>query len=93
MCFEYRFGVGSAAGFVDYNVNLRTAACWSNRVLILFSVMFSGLQVVLKSIMKAMVPLLQIAVLLLFFIVICSIIGLELYMGKFHQTCYNDNSK
>ena len=38
--------------------------------------------------MKAMVPLLQIAVLLLFFIVVCSIIGLELYMGKFHQTCY-----
>lgn len=55
--------------------------------------MFSGLQVVLKSIMKAMVPLLQIAVLLLFFIVVCSIIGLELYMGKFHKTCFNANSK
>ena len=39
-----------------------------------------SLQVVLKSIMKAMVPLLHIAVLLLFFIVVCSIIGLELYI-------------
>jgi len=38
--------------------------------------------------MKAMVPLLQIAVLLLFFIVVCSIVGLELYIGTFHQTCY-----
>nr|CAB3227400.1 voltage-dependent N-type calcium channel subunit alpha-1B-like [Phallusia mammillata] len=47
-----------------------------------------SLQVVLKSIMKAMVPLLQIAVLLLFFIVVCSIVGLEIYIGKFHKTCY-----
>ena len=50
---------------------------------------FSGLQVVLKSIMKAMVPLLHIAVLLLFFIVVCSIVGLELYIGTFHKTCVN----
>ena len=42
--------------------------------------------------MKAMVPLLQIAVLLLFFIVVCSIIGLELYMGKFHHTCYTSTT-
>ena len=34
-----------------------------------------------------MVPLLHIAVLLLFFIIICSIIGLEIYSGSFHQTC------
>merc|ERR1712071_136466 len=46
-----------------------------------------SLQVVLKSIAKAMVPLLHIAVLLLFFIIICSIIGLEIYSGSFHQTC------
>ena len=43
--------------------------------------------------MKAMVPLLQIAVLLLFFIVVCSIIGLELYMGKFHSSCYTIDTK
>ena len=43
--------------------------------------------------MKAMVPLLQIAVLLLFFIVVCSIVGLDFYMGKFHKTCYKENGK
>merc|ERR1712226_1095020 len=47
----------------------------------------SSLQVVLKSIAKAMVPLLHILVLLVFFIIIWSIIGLELYNGAFHQTC------
>ncbi|CAK8675301.1 unnamed protein product [Clavelina lepadiformis] len=52
-----------------------------------------SLQVVLKSIMKAMVPLLQIAVLLLFFIVVCSIVGLDFYIGKFHHTCKNKNGE
>ena len=47
----------------------------------------SSLQVVLKSIAKAMVPLLHILVLLVFFIIIVSIIGLEMYNGVFHQTC------
>uniref|UniRef100_A0A8C2UEC1 Voltage-dependent N-type calcium channel subunit alpha n=1 Tax=Coturnix japonica TaxID=93934 RepID=A0A8C2UEC1_COTJA len=46
-----------------------------------------SLQVVLKSIMKAMVPLLQIGLLLFFAIVMFAIIGLEFYMGKFHKTC------
>ena len=45
-----------------------------------------GLQVVLKSIMKAMVPLLQIGLLLFFAIVMFAIIGVEFYMGKFHAT-------
>lgn len=49
----------------------------------------SGLQVVLKSIMKAMVPLLQIGLLLFFAIVMFAIIGLEFYMGKFHTTCFS----
>ncbi|KAG2456248.1 CAC1B protein, partial [Polypterus senegalus] len=47
-----------------------------------------SLQVVLKSIMKAMVPLLQIGLLLFFAIVMFAIIGLEFYMGKFHKTCF-----
>ncbi|KAL8211734.1 UNVERIFIED_CONTAM: Voltage-dependent P/Q-type calcium channel subunit alpha-1A [Gekko kuhli] len=46
-----------------------------------------SLQVVLKSIMKAMIPLLQIGLLLFFAILIFAIIGLEFYMGKFHTTC------
>ncbi|OBS73650.1 hypothetical protein A6R68_15812, partial [Neotoma lepida] len=45
--------------------------------------------VVLNSIIKAMVPLLHIALLVLFVIIIYAIIGLELFMGKMHKTCYN----
>nr|XP_011743680.1 voltage-dependent L-type calcium channel subunit alpha-1C isoform X3 [Macaca nemestrina] len=48
-----------------------------------------SLQVVLNSIIKAMVPLLHIALLVLFVIIIYAIIGLELFMGKMHKTCYN----
>ncbi|KAF7249085.1 Voltage-dependent P/Q-type calcium channel subunit alpha-1A [Varanus komodoensis] len=47
----------------------------------------NSLQVVLKSIMKAMIPLLQIGLLLFFAILIFAIIGLEFYMGKFHTAC------
>uniref|UniRef100_A0AAY4F022 Voltage-dependent P/Q-type calcium channel subunit alpha-1A n=1 Tax=Denticeps clupeoides TaxID=299321 RepID=A0AAY4F022_9TELE len=50
-----------------------------------------SLQVVLKSIMKAMIPLLQIGLLLFVAILMFAIIGLEFYMGKFHKTCF-DNS-
>ncbi|VDK79943.1 unnamed protein product [Onchocerca ochengi] len=48
-----------------------------------------SLQVVLKSILYAMAPLLQIGLLVLFAIVIFAIIGLEFYSGIFHSACYN----
>uniref|UniRef100_A0A3B4GUJ3 Voltage-dependent N-type calcium channel subunit alpha n=1 Tax=Pundamilia nyererei TaxID=303518 RepID=A0A3B4GUJ3_9CICH len=51
-----------------------------------------SLQVVLKSIMKAMVPLLQIGLLLFFAILMFAIIGLDFYMGKFHRTCFRINT-
>uniref|UniRef100_A0AAX7V4N8 Voltage-dependent N-type calcium channel subunit alpha n=1 Tax=Astatotilapia calliptera TaxID=8154 RepID=A0AAX7V4N8_ASTCA len=51
-----------------------------------------SLQVVLKSIMKAMVPLLQIGLLLFFAIVMFAIIGVEFYMGKFHTTCFKNGT-
>lgn len=44
---------------------------------------------VLKSIIKAMAPLLQIGLLVLFAIVIFAIIGLEFYSGTLHKTCYS----
>uniref|UniRef100_A0AAQ6I870 Voltage-dependent L-type calcium channel subunit alpha n=1 Tax=Anabas testudineus TaxID=64144 RepID=A0AAQ6I870_ANATE len=47
-----------------------------------------SLQIVLNSIMKAMVPLLHIALLVLFVIIIYAIIGLELFIGRMHKTCY-----
>ncbi|XP_053096179.1 voltage-dependent N-type calcium channel subunit alpha-1B isoform X4 [Pangasianodon hypophthalmus] len=52
-----------------------------------------SLQVVLKSIMKAMVPLLQIGLLLFFAIVMFAIIGVELYMGKFQKTCFKNGTE
>lgn len=51
----------------------------------------AGLQVVLNSIIKAMVPLLHIALLVLFVIIIYAIIGLELFMGKMHKTCFHSH--
>jgi len=53
----------------------------------------SGLQVVLNSIIKAMVPLLHIALLVLFVIIIYAIIGLELFMGKMHKTCVYNHTR
>ena len=48
----------------------------------------------MKSIMRAMVPLLQILLLILFVITIYAIIGLEFFMERFHSTCYrNDTGK
>lgn len=42
--------------------------------------------------MKAMIPLLQIGLLLFFAILIFAIIGLEFYMGKFHTTCFEEGT-
>uniref|UniRef100_A0A158Q5I2 Voltage-dependent calcium channel type A subunit alpha-1 n=1 Tax=Dracunculus medinensis TaxID=318479 RepID=A0A158Q5I2_DRAME len=52
-----------------------------------------SLQVVLKSILCAMAPLLQIGLLVLFAIVIFAIIGLEFYSGIFHSACYNERGE
>uniref|UniRef100_A0A8D0UAQ0 Voltage-dependent R-type calcium channel subunit alpha n=1 Tax=Sus scrofa TaxID=9823 RepID=A0A8D0UAQ0_PIG len=51
-----------------------------------------SLQIVLKSIMKAMVPLLQIGLLLFFAILMFAIIGLEFYSGKLHRACFTNHS-
>ena len=49
-----------------------------------------GLQVVLNAILMAMIPLLHIAMLVLFVIIIYAIIGLELFSGILHKTCFNN---
>ncbi|XP_076090136.1 muscle calcium channel subunit alpha-1-like isoform X9 [Mytilus galloprovincialis] len=51
-----------------------------------------SLQVVLNSIVRAMVPLLHIALLVIFVIIIYAIIGLELFSGTLHKTCYKRDS-
>ena len=48
-----------------------------------------GLQVVLKSILKALAPLMQIGLLVMFAILIFAIIGLEFYSGALHKTCFS----
>uniref|UniRef100_A0A183VBI0 Ion_trans domain-containing protein n=1 Tax=Toxocara canis TaxID=6265 RepID=A0A183VBI0_TOXCA len=45
-----------------------------------------SLQVVLNAILRAMIPLLHIALLVMFVIIIYAIIGLELFCGKLHST-------
>ncbi|XP_045456510.1 muscle calcium channel subunit alpha-1-like [Melitaea cinxia] len=47
-----------------------------------------SLQIVLNSILKAMVPLFHIAFLVLFVIIIYAIIGLELFSGVLHDACF-----
>ncbi|XP_062419225.1 voltage-dependent R-type calcium channel subunit alpha-1E isoform X4 [Pungitius pungitius] len=81
-------GILAAAGaHLNISVDLRTLrAVRVLRPLKLVSGIPS-LQIVLKSIMKAMVPLLQIGLLLFFAILMFAIIGLEFYSGRLHYTC------
>ncbi|CAH8458049.1 unnamed protein product [Schistosoma turkestanicum] len=51
-----------------------------------------SLQVVLNSIITAMVPLLHIALLVIFVIIVYAIVGLELFQSKLHLTCYKNSS-
>jgi hypothetical protein len=53
----------------------------------------TGLQVVLNSILKAMVPLLHIALLVIFVIIIYAIVGLELFSGNLHKTCFTNTTR
>merc|ERR1740131_208846 len=48
-----------------------------------------SLQIVMNAILMAIIPLMNIALLVLFVIIISSIIGLELFMGAFHKTCFD----
>ncbi|XP_069690119.1 voltage-dependent calcium channel type A subunit alpha-1 isoform X27 [Periplaneta americana] len=82
---------GSMTLFAESNVDLDLRMLRSFRVLRPLKLVsrIPSLQVVLKSIIKAMAPLLQIGLLVLFAIVIFAIIGLEFYSGALHKTCYS----
>ena len=59
-----------------------------------FFYVIPGLQVVLNSIIMAMIPLLHIALLVIFVMIIYAIVGLELFSGILHKTCFkNDTGK
>ncbi|XP_066499843.1 calcium channel, voltage-dependent, L type, alpha 1S subunit, b [Hoplias malabaricus] len=47
-----------------------------------------SLQVVMNSILKAMLPLFQVALLVFFLVTLYAIMGLELFKCKMHKTCY-----
>ncbi|XP_015186705.1 PREDICTED: voltage-dependent calcium channel type A subunit alpha-1 isoform X20 [Polistes dominula] len=82
---------GSMTVFAETNVDVDLRMLRSFRVLRPLKLVskIPSLQVVLKSIIKAMAPLLQIGLLVLFAIVIFAIIGLEFYSGTLHKTCYS----
>ena len=44
----------------------------------------------LNSIIKALIPLFHIALLVVFVVIIYAIIGVELFMGRLHKTCYDN---
>ena len=48
----------------------------------------SVMKVVLNAIVMALLPLVQIALLVIFVIIIYAIIGLEMFMGAMHKTCF-----
>jgi len=48
-----------------------------------------SLQIVMNAILMAIIPLMNIALLVIFVIIIYAIIGLELFMGAFHKTCFD----
>lgn len=56
--------------------------------IVIQSVSPAGLQVVMNSILKSMLPLFHITLLVLFMVTIYSIMGLELFKCKMHKTCY-----
>ena len=49
-----------------------------------------SLQIVMNAILMAIIPLINIALLVLFVIIIYAIIGLEMFMGKLHTACFNN---
>jgi len=48
-----------------------------------------SLQIVMNAILMAIIPLVNIAMLVIFVVIIYAIIGLELFMGAFHKTCFD----
>ncbi|XP_076801184.1 voltage-dependent L-type calcium channel subunit alpha-1D-like isoform X4 [Clavelina lepadiformis] len=51
-----------------------------------------SLQVVMNAILRAMLPLLHIALLVIFVIIIYAVVGLEVFKGRLHNTCYKNST-
>ena len=55
----------------------------------IFFLSSAGLQIVINAILMALIPLINIMLLVMFVIIIYAIIGLELFSGIFHKTCFD----
>ena len=73
--FDFRYGMG-----IERREGERNSSA---------AIQISGLQVVISAILKAIGPLVNIALLLLFAIIIFAIVGLEFYAGALNSTCYD----
>ena len=51
-----------------------------------------GLQVVMSSILKSMLPMFHISLLVFFMVTIYAIAGLDLFSCKMHKTCYYEGT-
>ena len=85
-----RYGIRSRFRFPIQNGDRTERREERAAIQISFSLSFlSGLQVVISAILKAIGPLVNIALLLLFAIIIFAIVGLEFYAGALNSTCYD----
>ena len=75
--FRYKMGIGRNGGRRELQFKFPSPF------------FLSGLQVVISAILKAIGPLVNIALLLLFAIIIFAIVGLEFYAGALNSTCYD----
>lgn len=78
------FGMGFCS------ISLSLSLYYLSFFLFLFHFLPLGLQVVLNAILMAMIPLLHIALLVMFVMIIYAIIGLELFSGLLHKTCFHN---
>ena len=46
----------------------------------------------MNAILRAMLPLLHIALLVIFVIIIYAVVGLEVFKGRLHNTCYKNST-
>ncbi|VEL33325.1 unnamed protein product [Protopolystoma xenopodis] len=85
--------IGLSANTLD-NMNVDVKALRAFRVLRPLRLVsgMPSLQVVLNSILTAMLPLFHIFLLVVFVIIVYAIVGLELFQSKLHRTCYTNIS-
>ena len=62
------------------------------KFLLIIPTLSPALQVVMNSILMALIPLMNVAVLIAFFITFCAIMGMELFRGEFSYACADQHT-